>query len=158
MKKIYRILFKERFGGKKNLNIGKVKVVLSIFLYYDDFEVNNPLGSHWSYAPESRSIFFNSLHPTRVHSKTRKHILMSPLLFLRKRYVFKWKYFSYCSGWNKLFAEGSHYIWNDSKIYFALGLLFGNNLALNSALSYISSFRANCRFCKASRLELDCKI
>ena len=34
---------------------------------------------------------------------------------------------------------------NDFKviIYFALGLLLGDNLALNSTLSYVNSFRAN---------------
>lgn len=47
-------------------------------------------------------------------------------------------------------------------VYFALGLVLGDNLALKSALGYVSSFRANhfCRFCKASRVqtESDCKL
>ena len=46
---------------------------------------------------------------------------------------------------NYLQKKGITFEMNGSKItiYFALGLLLGDNLALNSALDYVSSFRTN---------------
>lgn len=42
---------------------------------------------------------------------------------------------------------------NARKIYFVLGLLFGDNLGLHTMCGFIESFRANytCRFCKLHR-------
>lgn len=65
---------------------------------------------------------------------------------------------------NYLQKEGITFKIDNSEItiYFALGLLLGDNLALNSALGYVSSFRANysCRFCTILKTlaETDCRI
>lgn len=41
-------------------------------------------------------------------------------------------------------------------IYFALGLVLGDNLGLNSILGYVSSFSANfyCRICRSHKLDM----
>lgn len=141
------------------------KDVLPIFLYYDDFEVNNPLGSHAGIQKVGGVYFSIPCIPPEYTAKLENIFLC--LLFYssdRDTYSNESIFQIVVDEINYLQNEGITFEINGSKItiYFALGLLLGDNLALNSALGYVSSFRANhyCRFYKASRpqMELDCKI
>ncbi|KYN35122.1 hypothetical protein ALC56_10544, partial [Trachymyrmex septentrionalis] len=112
------------------------KDMLLIFLYYDDFEVNNPLEKYIfpcipsEFTEKLENIFlclrlFYSLDRDTYLNEKIFHIVMDEINYLQKK--------------------GITFEMNGSKItiYFALGLLLGDNLALNSALDYVSSFRTN---------------
>lgn len=134
------------------------KIVIPLFIYYDDFEVNNPLGSHAGIQklggvyctipclpPNVKSILDNIFLVLLFHSTDRTTF--------GNRSIFR----PIVDEIN--FLQNTGIIFNrngqDETIYFALGLVLGDNLGLNSALGYVESFRANyfCRICTTSSKE-----
>lgn len=132
------------------------KTVLPLFLYYDDLEVCNPLGSHASiqklgavfysipclppqFISQLENIFtallFHSVDRSQFSNTSIFTILVDEINYLQKE------------GLEIQTTEGSFHI------YFALGLVLGDNLGLNSALGFTESFNATyfCRFCKMSK-------
>lgn len=134
------------------------ELVLPYFLFYDDFEVNNPLGSHSTihnlggvYAilpclpPQFRSLLDNMFLVALFHSADKKEFgndaTLRPVIEDLK----------------KLETAGIDIKLSDKviNVKFVLGLVTGDNLGLNSILGFVQSFNSNvmCRICKMDRLE-----
>lgn len=130
------------------------KIVFPLLLYSDDFEVNNPLSPHRGVAqlcgvyfsllcipPEYRStldnIFVAQIHRTVDHKKFGNTRIFANVI---KQLKF-------------LETDGIFIMINEreTKVYFALLTVAGDNLGLNGVLGYVTSFNSNycCRFCTA---------
>jgi len=139
---------------RKRESFDNDEIVLPLFVYYDDWEVNNPLGSHCAslggvycyipcLPPECVSRLENFFLVLLFKSQDRKEFgnkktfapLIEELNFLEQVGII-------------INVNGNHH-----KIYFVLGLLFGDNLGLHAMCGFLESFRANytCRFCKLHR-------
>lgn len=147
--------FNPNFGVvKKKVHFNSDDIVLPLFGYYDDWEVNNPLGSH-SASLEGVYFYIPCLPPECI-SRLENFFLL--LLFKsqdRKKYGNKKTFAPLIEELNYLEHVGITIDVNDNtyKIYFVLGLLLGDNLGLHAMCGFIESFRANysCRFCKLHR-------
>lgn len=146
---------------KDKLKIFKAcDTVLPIFIYYDDYETCNPLGSHSGiyklgavYAsfpflpPQFRSTLDNIMLVSLFHSDDRKNF--------GNKNVFA----SVINELTSLEKEGIdiHKDGKNIKIYFVLGLIIGDNLGLNAALGFVESFSSNyfCRFCLLNKEETE---
>lgn len=136
----------------------KGKIVLPLFIYYDDIEINNPLGTHAvlqklgavyftipCLPPEFRSTLDNIFLSLIFHASDRSnfsnasifHVLVDQISDIQRE------------GITVEVGETKHVI------YFAMGLFLGDNLGLNTALGFTGSFNANyfCRFCKAHKTQ-----
>lgn len=134
------------------------KTVFPIFLYYDDAEMGNPLGSHSgihkigciyytipAFPPEYLSSLDNVFVAFLFHSSDRsRHKISNKKMFraLIKELIEIQEYGIQLS--------------NNITIYFALGLVLGDNLGLNSILGFVESFSANhyCRICRSPKSDL----
>ncbi|XP_016661153.1 uncharacterized protein LOC107884141 [Acyrthosiphon pisum] len=144
------------------------KIVFPIFLYYDDVEIGNPLGSHSgihkmgcvyytipAFPPEYLSTLDNifaaflfhssDLGNSKFNNKTMFASLINDLIDLQENGI--------------TITVNSNII----QVYFVLGLVLGDNLGLNSILGFVSSFSANycCRICRshktsAQKMLLEC--
>lgn len=136
------------------LNIGKN--VIPYFLYYDDFGVNNQLGSHGkSQSLAGFYIIFPSL-PPQYHSKLENILLV--YLFYSKILSSKGNHL--CM--EKLIAEINDLQdlgldidlkYQKQKIHFKMCLIIGDNVALNSLCDFVKSLSAfyTCRICKVHK-------
>lgn len=136
---------------QKEKNFDDNAIVLPLFVYYDDWEVNNPLGSHTAalggvycsvpcLPPECISrlqniflfLLFKSQDRTEFGNKQIFAPVIEELNFLEENGI-------------TVTINGNTY-----KIYFVLGLLLGDNLGLHTMCGLLSNFHANyaCRFCK----------
>lgn len=125
--------------------IKKKQIVIPFFLYIDDAEVNNPLGSHcnpvtfiyYSFPViENCEINLAALFKGRDYKQFgNEKCLYSLIREIRKLEE---------NGITIKTSEG------EKTVYFVLGLVLGDNLGLNTILGFVSSFSANyfCRFCK----------
>jgi len=139
---------------EKRKTFGDDALVFPLFIYYDDWEVNNPLGSHSTslggvyyfipcLPPECASrlenIFLALLFNTEARKDFGNNQTFAPLIeelnFLEQIGI-------------TINVDGKL-----SKIYFMLGLLLGDNLGLHAMCGFVESFRANysCRLCKIHR-------
>ncbi|CAG9763652.1 unnamed protein product [Ceutorhynchus assimilis] len=132
------------------------KTVFPLLLYYDDYETGNALGSHAGVhklgaiyislpclPPQYSSKLNNIFLALLFHANDRKDfgnravlkILLDELSFLESNGI------QICTGTKT------------EKIYFALALVLGDNLGMNSILGFNESFVANyfCRICKMSK-------
>jgi len=140
-------LGKDKIHGREN------KIIIPLFLYYDDFQVNNPLGSHAGsqklgavyvsfgcLPPELSSlvdnIFLASLFKTDDLNTFGNKIIFKDLIEELQ--------FLEISGID-ITANNKNY-----KIFFTLGLIVGDNLGLHTILGFVQRFVAcyPCRFCK----------
>jgi len=136
----------------------KGKTVFPIFIYYDDAEMGNPLGSHsgvhkmgciyYTIAglpPEYLSSLDNIFTAYLFHSDDRGREFSNDQIFsaLVKEII-------------DLQENGItiNIDSNDITVYFALGLVLGDNLGLNSILGFVSCFSAN-HYCRICRLHKD---
>jgi len=126
-------------------------IYIPYFLYFDDFEVNNPLGSHSSSilgvyysfptAPEGLKSNLNNIFVAALfNSKDVKLIGNDKCFYFLVDEI------------NELQSHGINVTLNDRKqfkIKFLLGLVVGDNLGVNSVLGFARSFSSNyfCRFC-----------
>lgn len=138
----------------KKESFGNDEIVLPLFIYYDDWEVNNPLGSHC--ASLGGVYCYIPCLPPECVSRLENFFLF--LLFKsqdRKEFGNKETFAPLIEELNFLEHVGIIITVNGNtrKIYFVLGLLFGDNLDLNAMCGFVESFRANysCRFCKLHR-------
>lgn len=141
---------------KQKLSTYTNKIVFPYFLYLDDFETNNPLGSHSGV--QSMCGFYYSF-PLLENSSKLDNIYVAA--FIKSTYL---KQFGnelslkcLIDQLNSLAIDG---IQIETKtgayhVYFVLGLILGDNLGLNSILDFSKSFSANffCRFCKVNKSD-----
>lgn len=141
---------------KKKLETLNKPNVLPFFLYLDDIQINDPLGSHKSSMCACYYIFptmpqyllsklkyifkvayIDSKDMKTVENEHMLHQLIEELTYLEEE------------GITIETSEGSF------TIHFVLGLILGDNLGLNTILGYNRSFNAKqfCRACKMGKLE-----
>lgn len=133
------------------------KYVLPLFLFSDDYEVGNGLGSHAGqhklagtyvsipclppYYQCLNSIFHAVIYRSKDRQEFGNHAVYRTLIEELK--------FIETYGIELDLPQGK------IKIYFKLGLILGDNLGLHSLLGFVENFNANycCRFCKMTKLQ-----
>jgi hypothetical protein len=150
---------------KKKIDYFSDKIVFPLFVYYDDFEVNNPLGSHKAIQKIDGTYVTISCIPPEYRS-TLNEIFVTLLFHASDRAQFK------NAAMFRILVDEINYLQDhgivlhlpqgDQKVYFAQGLLTGDNLGLNTILGYSMSFNATyyCRFCTTGKedCEKDCFV
>lgn len=143
---------------RQKSNLYPNEIIIPYFIYLDDVEINNPLGSHatthstcnlyYSFPcipkQESRlqNIFLGAILKTADFKLHGSNNCLSLLIeHLRELEV---------TGINIKSSKG-----NSHKAHFVLALVLGDNLGLNTILNFNKSFSANsfCRFCRAVKTE-----
>lgn len=149
---------------KSIMNKYEGNIVIPYFLYNDDFQVDDALGSHSG--EHSVSGFYYSFPTLPDHCCSALDNIFLAML-VKSKYV---KTFG-----NKLclrpLVEILHKIETEGiqintesrgelTVRFVLGLLIGDNLGLNSILGFSKSFNANfyCRFCKIPKSKANVAI
>lgn len=139
------------------LNFNKDDLLnIPYFLYFDDFEVNNPLGSHASLIlgvyycfPTAPSYLKSNLQSVFVaalfNSKDVKNLRNDR------------SFYHLIEELNELQNIGLTIILSEKnfKIKFVLGLVVGDNLGVNTVLGFTKSFSSNffCRFCHKNHTQ-----
>lgn len=136
----------------------KDKIVIPLFLFFDDLEVNNALGSHAT-VQKLGAVFYSIPCMPPQFSSQLNNIFLALLFHSADRSEFQNHsvFGILVDEINYLQREGL-YIKTETdsvQIFFALGLILGDNLGLNSALDFAEGFNAKyyCRLCKLSQLE-----
>ncbi|KYN00712.1 hypothetical protein ALC62_08504 [Cyphomyrmex costatus] len=138
---------------QKNINTQfEGKTVFPLFLYFDDYETNNPLGSHKGISKCGAVYLCIPCLPPKLISKINNIFLFVLFNSLDR------KVFSNSITFSKVIDElrylennGIIICHNNEKkcIYFKLSLILGDNLGLHSILGFVESFNTMrfCRFC-----------
>lgn len=143
---------------QESLSKSKNKTLLPLFLFYDDYENNNPLGSHAGVQKCGAVYLSIPCLPPELASKLQSIFLFIlfnslDLKLFKKPVIFQ-----------KILAE-LRFLENEGilvqveskqvKIYFKLSLILGDNLGVHGILGFTESFNANfpCRFCISSADE-----
>jgi len=130
------------------------KIFIPYFLYIDDAEINNPLGSH-SMVQQMSAIYYS--FPLSDNSSKLKNIFLAALIksIDLKEFGNDLCMQSLINEINFLENNGIDIVssYGNYHVHFILGLILGDNLGLNSILEFSKSFSANffCRFCKANK-------
>lgn len=131
-------------------------IIISLFLYEDAFEIANPLGSYAGiYKLCGMYISIPSL-PPELFSKL-DNIFLAQLYHADDSKLFpREKIYSYLiKELMILKTEGIQLMIGskNTRIYFKLALIIGDNLELHGILGFVESFSADkcCRFCKVSK-------
>ncbi|KAF0712217.1 C2H2-type domain-containing protein, partial [Aphis craccivora] len=126
------------------------------FLYMDDVEINNPLGSH-AMSQSISAIYYS--FPLAENSSQLSNIFLAALIKTTdyKKFGNEPCLTHLIQEINVLEKEGIIVTTPSGEfhVHFILGLILGDNLGLNTMLDFSKSFSANyyCRFCKASKSE-----
>ncbi|XP_018577570.2 uncharacterized protein LOC108915902 isoform X2 [Anoplophora glabripennis] len=154
---VYNII-QTNFWREKISDFKKTDIVLPLFIYYDDYETGNPLGSRAGIhklgaiystvaclPPKYQSRLENIFLVTLFHSTDLKEFgdkvifskLVDELNYLRNTGIF-------------LKIQSNEY-----RLHFCTVSFLGDNLALNTILGFQESFSSNsyCRFCKLLRVD-----
>lgn len=131
--------------------------VFPIVLYFDDFEINNPLGSHAGIYKQGAVYFSIPSFPPEF--STRLDNIFLAMLFHSRDRVMNGNKATFSVLINELlFLENNGITVNKNKekVYFSLVLLIGDNLGLHSLFGLSESFSANyyCRFCKSHKEDM----
>lgn len=132
---------------------------LPIILFYDDFEVNNPLGSHAGYQKIGAVYISLPFLPQKMVSLV-ENIFLLAFFHTSDRCKFGNKsVFKKCiEELNILSSRGilvksKHF---NGVLKFHVVALSGDNLGLNSMLGFVESFNSShyCRMCRSSKIEV----
>lgn len=132
---------------------------LPLMVYYDDFEVNNPLGSHASIHKLGATYVSLPFLPRKFFSLLNTILMLSVChasdrVNMGNRMIFT----SVIEMLNDLSLHGIDVSTRafQGTIKFHVCCMTGDNLGLNGILGFVESFSANfcCRFCSASRLQM----
>lgn len=136
-------------------------IVIPIFLFYDDFEINNPLGSHASIHKLGVVYILLAGIPIKYHS-TLDNILLALLCHSSDRMTHgnRATFNILIEELKFLETDGIEIVSNSKiyKIYFTLALILGDNLGVNGIVGFSESFSSTffCRFCRATKEQ--CQI
>lgn len=139
------------------------KTVFPIFLYFDDFGIDNVLGPHSTSL--CGAYFSIPVAPSQFLSKLQ-HIFLAGLLKSKdlKNFGNNYSLYKLIEEFRMLEEEGIKIQLHDGrteKIYFSMSLIVGDNLGLNGILGFSKSFNCTfyCRLCKRSieQMRGDCK-
>ena len=130
------------------------KTVIPFFLYFDDFETLNPLGSHSGI--QKLGACYTTLRCFPPHTLSKLNNIFLTLLFNssdRENYgnecIFKPLLQEIIS------LETDGVLISGERVYFVLAAILGDNLGIHSISGLVESFTANkcCRFCNADSNE-----
>ncbi|XP_022176334.1 uncharacterized protein LOC111037844 [Myzus persicae] len=139
---------------KEKIALYHNKIVVPFFMYIDDFEINNPLGSK-SMKHAISAVYYS--FPLNEQSSKLNNIFLAALLKSHdlKSYGNDLCFKQLVEEFNSLEKNGILINTPDGPktVHFILGLIIGDNLGLNSVCDFGKSFAANyfCRFCKAHK-------
>lgn len=142
---------------KEKMYFHKGKNVIPYIIYFDEFEINNPLGSHKG--AQAIAAFYYSFPTLPEHHLSSLNNIF-PALFFKSRD----KSFGNDASLKILVRDVKELEENgitikinnnEMKIYFVLGLITGDNLGLNSILGFTKSFSSKfyCRHCLCNKDE-----
>ncbi|XP_074111450.1 uncharacterized protein LOC141535425 [Cotesia typhae] len=149
------------FQGTIWKNISQIftgKTVVPLYLYYDDFEINNPLSSAAGIHKVGGLYCSIASLPPKFASAT-DNILLAQLIYNSdyKEFGAERCFAEIKTEFNHLAKKGItiEVDGENHTIYFVLIGLLGDNLALNSLLGFNECFISDyyCRFCRASKNE-----
>lgn len=128
------------------------QVVLPIHLFFDDYETNNPLGSHKGISKCGAVYLILPCLPPRFISKLNNIFLFEIFNSLdRKMFKNSLVFSKVIDELTFLQTDGIKINYNGSKIkiFFKLGLFLGDNLGLHEVFGFTTSFKSSsfCRFC-----------
>jgi len=137
------------------------KIVFPIYLYYDDAEMGNPLGSH-SGVHKIGCVYYTIPALPPEYLSSLENIFPAYLFHSSDRGAHKFDNKTMFSALINVLIDlqenGTTIVVNSIsiKIYFVLGLILGDNLGLNSMLGFVQSFSANyyCRICRSHKHDL----
>lgn len=144
-------LWKEKIKAFPN------KDAIPFIIYFDDFEINNPLGSHKG--DQSVAAFYYTFPSIPEHHLSSLENIF-PALFFKSKY----KTYGNEASLKLLVEEIKHLEENgisiqidgiEKRCFFVLVLITGDYLGLNSVLGFAKSFSSNffCRRCLCSKEE-----
>jgi hypothetical protein len=132
------------------------KIVFPMFLFFDDYQIGNTLGSH-SDSNKLGAVYVSiPCFPDDLFCSLR-NIFLFALFYSkdRKKFGNAAVFSSVINELTFLQEHGINITVNnrDIKIYFKLGLIIGDNLGIHTILGFTESFSCNhyCRFCKISK-------
>lgn len=139
---------------KSKQYFNKEKLIIPFFLYFDDFEINNPLGSHSSSLLGIYCSFPTA--PSHLISKLNNIFVVGFIKTADVKRIGNDKcFYNLVHEIEELELNGVNIKTNEGykKVYFVLGLILGDNLALNNILGFSKSFSSNyfCRFCRSDK-------
>lgn len=134
------------------------ETVLSIFLYYDDFEPGNALGSHAGEQEIGGTYVSCPFLPPHLVAKIN-NIIVASLFYKKHRQPFGSKavFYKVIEEIQQLGTKGLTVTINgvQQTVYFSCALVVGNNLGLNCICGFTENFSATryCRICRATGTE-----
>ena len=134
------------------------KIVIALFLYYDDFEVVDPLGSAKGIY-KIGGLYFTLAGIPPKYASMIENVFLAQLILSSDLKDFKTSkcFIKIIELLKDLYNKGiTVQIGSESyQVYFVLLGILGDNLGVNCLLGFQESFRANyfCRFCVASRYD-----
>jgi len=130
------------------------KIILPLILYFDDFEVGNPLGSHAGYY-KIGCLYYNIPTIPPKYSNRLENVFISTLFHSSDRCHFgNNAVLQHVINELKILEKDGLYIENGKKhVHFAFSFVIGDNLGIHSILGLNESFSSNyyCRFCLADK-------
>lgn len=147
--KLWKHKIKTHFPGK---------IVIPLFIYFDDFEINNPLGSHSIIQKLGAVYILIACIPPEFRSELQ-NIFLSMLFHAADRAELKNVniFHELVKELNHLQDHGMVFIVDGKPqtIYFSVGLILGDNLGLNSVLELTEGFMSTffCKLCKTPLVQ-----
>lgn len=138
---------------KKKILFGE-KLVIPLFVFYDDFEVDKEIGSH---SAKLGAVYVKIACLPSEFQSSLDNIFLALLFNTTDRinYGNTRTFKIFIKELNFLFNNGIEIIINDvaHRVYFVMALLVADNLALHSMLGFAEGFAANfpCRICHAHK-------
>lgn len=166
MKHMTKLMSEKKISNFVNGELWKTKIknfknktVIPYFLFIDDLEVNNPLGSHRGFQKITAIYYSIPVIPPEYISMLENIFLAG--LFKAKDCKLHGKdkcFYPLVNEIKELSSSGLTLCINgeNKHVYFVLGLIIGDNLGLNDSLGFTNSFNANffCRFCRRHKSYL----
>ncbi|KAB0790664.1 hypothetical protein PPYR_14890 [Photinus pyralis] len=133
------------------------KILIPYFVYIDDFEINNPLGSRAGLHSVCNVYYSFPCHPIE-NSKSENVFLAASLKCKDIKSLGNDVCFKHLINELKLLEETGILIEVEGKseeVHFVIALVTGDNLGLNSFLNFNKSFSSTsfCRLCKTNKIE-----
>lgn len=142
---------------KKKKSLYPNKIVMPYFLYFDDAEINNPLGSHAT-VHSIGAVYYS--FPLLKNTSKLSNIFIAGFLKSSdlKSYGNDPCFYQLIDNIIDLEKNGiliKTHTGSYITVHFILGIILGDNLGLNTILDFSKSFSANhfCRFCKEPKIS-----
>ena len=147
-----------KFWKNKSKSFDKEKIVCPLFVYYDEFNTGNNLGSHAGDQKLGGVHVQIPCFPPHIASKLN-NIILAVLFYANDMKTAGNKVFKVLiSELNTLNKDGLtiNVAGKTYTIYFQLALILGDNLGLNNILGFVSNFNSGkpCRICRVTVDEM----